>query len=133
VRIRSEHAIGYLKGRFQSLKNLRVRIVDKKSHQYATYWIAACIAVHNFALESEARERGQDSDSSDDELTPIDPFITAGLSSSFGSSSESSSDPTRPSGLGTNERVIAGKARRERLKETFLRHHNERLSMRRKR
>jgi hypothetical protein len=130
VRIRSEHAIGYLKGRFQSLKNLRVMIIDKKSHQYATYWIAACIAVHNFALESEAREREEASDS-EDEFAPIDLFITAGLSSSS-SSSESSSDPERPSGLGTNERVIAGKERRERLKETFLRHHGERLRRHRK-
>jgi hypothetical protein len=125
VRIPSEHAISYLKGQFQSLKNLRVMIIDKKLHQYAAYWIVACIAVHNFALESEATEQEEALDS-EDEFAPISPFITAGLSSSS-SLSESSSDPERPSGLGTNEQVITGKERQEQLKETFLRHHGDRL------
>ncbi|KIL54974.1 hypothetical protein M378DRAFT_39669, partial [Amanita muscaria Koide BX008] len=53
VRIRSEHAIGFLKGRFHSLKNLRARICDKKSHILATYWVAACIGVHAFAMQCE--------------------------------------------------------------------------------
>jgi hypothetical protein len=53
VRIRSEHAIGFLKGRFQSLKNLRVSIKDEKTHKFATYWIAACIGVHAFAMQRE--------------------------------------------------------------------------------
>ncbi|KAI0045772.1 hypothetical protein FA95DRAFT_1455900, partial [Auriscalpium vulgare] len=54
VRIRSEHAIGYLKGRFHSLKGLRVSIRDSRSHKYATYWVAACIGVHAFAMQCEA-------------------------------------------------------------------------------
>ena len=41
VRIRSEHAIGYLKGRFHSLKRLRLRISEERSHKFATYWIAS--------------------------------------------------------------------------------------------
>ncbi|KDQ48957.1 hypothetical protein JAAARDRAFT_102690, partial [Jaapia argillacea MUCL 33604] len=48
VRIRSEHVIGYLKGRFHSLKSLRVNIKDEASHKFATYWVVACIALHNF-------------------------------------------------------------------------------------
>jgi hypothetical protein len=51
VRIRSEHAIGFLKGRFHSLKNLHLKIRDKKSHILATFWVAACIAVHSFAMQ----------------------------------------------------------------------------------
>jgi len=50
VQIQSEHAIGYLKGCFHSLKNLHLKIKDKATHILATYWIAACIGVHNFAM-----------------------------------------------------------------------------------
>ncbi|KAI5825490.1 hypothetical protein K523DRAFT_222903, partial [Schizophyllum commune Tattone D] len=60
VRIRSEHAIGFLKGRFQSLKNLRVNIIDEATHKFALYWIVCCINVHAFAMECEAEERGHD-------------------------------------------------------------------------
>jgi hypothetical protein len=53
VRIRSEHAIGFLKGRFQSLKGLHVSIKDTKTHQFATYWVAAFVSVHSFAMQCE--------------------------------------------------------------------------------
>jgi hypothetical protein len=88
VRIRSEHAFGFLKGRFQSLKGLRVMITDEKTHKYATYWVAVCIAVHNFAMESEAAERQDSSDVNEEN----EAFIAAGLSSTLSSSDE---DKTR--------------------------------------
>ena len=50
---RSKHAAAYLKGRFQSLDGLPVRIDNKESHKGATKWILLCIAVHNFALQCE--------------------------------------------------------------------------------
>ncbi|ODQ73307.1 hypothetical protein LIPSTDRAFT_290286 [Lipomyces starkeyi NRRL Y-11557] len=53
IRICSEHCNGYLKGRFQSLKELRIYITDAKSMKYATSWIRACIILHNFALVHE--------------------------------------------------------------------------------
>ncbi|KDQ50998.1 hypothetical protein JAAARDRAFT_104390, partial [Jaapia argillacea MUCL 33604] len=53
VCIWSEHAIGYLKGRFHSLKSLCINIKDEVLHQFATYWVVACIALHNFALRCE--------------------------------------------------------------------------------
>ncbi|KJA12826.1 hypothetical protein HYPSUDRAFT_96761, partial [Hypholoma sublateritium FD-334 SS-4] len=53
VRIRSEHTIGFLKGRFQSLKGLRINIKDEASHKFATYWVVACIGLHNFAMMCE--------------------------------------------------------------------------------
>ncbi|KJA25910.1 hypothetical protein HYPSUDRAFT_100788, partial [Hypholoma sublateritium FD-334 SS-4] len=58
LRIRSEHAIGFLKGRFQSLKDLRVAIKDENSHKFATYWVVACIGIHSFAMTCEAEEKG---------------------------------------------------------------------------
>jgi hypothetical protein len=116
VRIRSEHAIGFLKGRFHSLKNLRLKISDKRTHILATYWVAACIGVHSFAMQCEENERHLDN--SDSDLSaPEDPFIAEGLSSS--------SDPdvattTAPSQITHANRLQAGKAHRERLKEKLF-------------
>lgn len=53
IRIKSEHAIGYLKGRFQSLKKLRVNIHTKKDIVYATGWINACIILHSFCMDQK--------------------------------------------------------------------------------
>lgn len=56
VRVRSEHAVGYLKGRFQSLRGLRISINKAEHIQYATSWIQACIRLHNFAMMCEREE-----------------------------------------------------------------------------
>ncbi|KAF7372357.1 DDE Tnp4 domain-containing protein [Mycena venus] len=53
IRIRSEHAVGYLKGRFPSLKGLRLRIDNKEHQLFATVWVIACMVVHNFCMEHE--------------------------------------------------------------------------------
>jgi hypothetical protein len=53
VRIRSEHCVGYLKGRFSSLRGLRIRIDKPRDIQYASLWIASCIHIHNFAMDHE--------------------------------------------------------------------------------
>lgn len=117
VRIRSEHAIGFLKGRFQSLKGLRVRIKDKNSHQFATYWVAACIGIHAFAMQCEAEERARDNlDGDDDE----DPFIAQGLSSD--SDSDTNLNPLSFSqGPISGLRLRKAKARREQLKRRLFR------------
>lgn len=112
VRIRSEHAIGFLKGRFQSLKHLQLQISDKHSHQFATYWIAACIGIHAFAMQCEDEERTEED--SDFE----DPFITEGLSSS---SSDSELPMRPPRGNVSQRRLHAAKAKREKLKRALFR------------
>ena len=56
IRIDIEHSFGSLKSRWQSLKDLRVRIVDDKSCQFAVKWITACIVLHNFLLSLEDPE-----------------------------------------------------------------------------
>ncbi|GAU97735.1 hypothetical protein RvY_08981 [Ramazzottius varieornatus] len=43
ARIRIEHTIGILKGRFSSLQSLRIKIHDKKSHRVAVNWMKACV------------------------------------------------------------------------------------------
>lgn len=73
--IRLEHAIGFLKGWFHSLKGLRVQIMNEQSHKFATYWVAACTGLHAFAMQCE----DEDNSDSDGES---DLFIAEGLSSS---------------------------------------------------
>ena len=53
VRIRSEHAIGLLKGTFQSLKELRIQISDKKKHLELILWVRCCIILHNLIIRIE--------------------------------------------------------------------------------
>ena len=53
IRIKSEHAIGYLKGRFQLLKKLRLNITTKNDVVYLTGWINACIILHSFCMDQE--------------------------------------------------------------------------------
>jgi hypothetical protein len=53
VRVHSEHCVGFLKGRWQSLHGLRVRINQPTHLQYATLWITTCVLLHAFAMEHE--------------------------------------------------------------------------------
>lgn len=108
VRIRSEHTIGFLKGRFQSLKGLRVSIKDSSTHKFATYWVAACIGVHSFAMHCEEEERGSEAD---EDAVLADPFIGEGLSSD--------SDSV-PNATAAGAAVHAGKAKREDLKRLLF-------------
>ncbi|KAF8574641.1 hypothetical protein K439DRAFT_1371876, partial [Ramaria rubella] len=56
VRVRSEHCVGFLKGRWSSLHGLRLHI-DNPSHiRFAVIWVTACIVLHNFAMLQEAEE-----------------------------------------------------------------------------
>lgn len=63
VRIAVEHAIGILKERFQSLKELRLRIRGKDSMKYTNLWIRACFVLHNILVADFHDEdflRGED-------------------------------------------------------------------------
>ena len=53
VRIRSEHANGYLKGRFQALKGLRQRIDSATDYQRAISTVQCMLIIHCLALEVE--------------------------------------------------------------------------------
>jgi hypothetical protein len=46
VRVKSEHAMGYLKGRFSSLRGLRQQIDDVTDHKCALAWVKTCIIIH---------------------------------------------------------------------------------------
>jgi hypothetical protein len=46
--------IGLLKGRFQSLIELRIQVYTHKKHVWAIMWICCCIILHNLILRIEA-------------------------------------------------------------------------------
>ncbi|KAE8185989.1 hypothetical protein CF335_g7570 [Tilletia laevis] len=50
VRVRSEHAFGYLKGRFQCLRGLRQLVRDEVDHDRITTTIVGALVAHNLAL-----------------------------------------------------------------------------------
>ena len=105
LRIRSEHAIGFLKGRFQSLRDLRVLIQDEKTHKSTVYWVVACIAIHSFATRCELERQVDDCDLADD------PFVTAGLSPA-----SDNGEPTLPTGQTQGSAQLArGKEKRHRV------------------
>ena len=121
LRIRSEHAIGFLKGRFQSLKNLRLQIRDEMMHKIACYWVAACVGIHAFAMECEAEEKAA-VDNDDGELEfDADPFIAEGLSSDSGSSDgDAAAVATGRSAYTRTVGLHAAKAQRESLKQKLF-------------
>ncbi|CDU23334.1 uncharacterized protein SPSC_01963 [Sporisorium scitamineum] len=49
IRIRAEHGIGYLKGRFQCLSGYRGNLYREYDHRQAALAIQACIIAHTFA------------------------------------------------------------------------------------
>ena len=53
VRIRSEHCMGFLKGRWSSLRGLRLRIDNKDQLIFASLWVITCIHFHCFAMDHE--------------------------------------------------------------------------------
>jgi hypothetical protein len=46
VRVKSEHAMGYIKGRFCSLRGLRQQIDNTIDHERALAWVKTCIVIH---------------------------------------------------------------------------------------
>ncbi|KAG2057200.1 hypothetical protein BDR06DRAFT_878412, partial [Suillus hirtellus] len=51
VHVHSEHFFGSLKGRFQSLQELRFSVQGKKDLDYSNMWICSCLILHNFIVE----------------------------------------------------------------------------------
>ena len=50
ARVRIQHCIGRLKGRFQSIRGLRTVIKSRKDNRRANKWISACAIVHNMLI-----------------------------------------------------------------------------------
>ncbi|ETI39377.1 hypothetical protein F443_15018 [Phytophthora nicotianae P1569] len=50
IRVWNEHCIGILKGRFFSLKGLRLRLRNEREGERIVAWIRACVVLHNLFL-----------------------------------------------------------------------------------
>jgi|SRR5882757_4491804 len=46
--------MGFLKGRWSSLRGLRISINESAHIHYASLWITSCIILHTFAIRQEA-------------------------------------------------------------------------------
>ncbi|KAF9502760.1 hypothetical protein BS47DRAFT_1284980, partial [Hydnum rufescens UP504] len=53
VRVKSEHTMGYLMGRFGSLQSLRQQISCPRDHKLAVNWIMVCLILHNLIISIE--------------------------------------------------------------------------------
>lgn len=103
------------------MKNLRVLISDEKSHRFATYWIAACIGVHAFAMQCEAEERGDPEGREEFD----DNFIEEGMGVESDSEANAADAPHS-----TNIRLAQAKLRRESLKRRLFRAKDNRRAQR---
>jgi len=56
IRVRVEHCIGILKGRFQSLKGLRTVIRSERDVKLLVYWIRACCVLHNLFVQDPVEQ-----------------------------------------------------------------------------
>jgi hypothetical protein len=48
-----EHTIGLLKGTFQSLKEIRVQLINIKRHKIIIMWARVCLILHNLIIRIE--------------------------------------------------------------------------------
>ena len=110
LRIHSEHAIGFLKGRFQSLQDLHVLIQDEKTHKSAVYWVVACISIHSFATWCKLGRQAEDHDLAED------PFVAVGQSAT-----RNDDKPMQFTGQTQGSAWLAkGKEKREQLKAAWM-------------
>eukprot|EP00644_Phytophthora_capsici_P013820 jgi/Phyca11/119893/e_gw1.40.258.1 len=76
VRVVNEHTIGVLKGRWSSLKELRIQLNKKEDMRRLLDWVNACVVLHNMVItygddwysddDSSGGESSSDDGSSDD-------------------------------------------------------------------
>ncbi|KNE96111.1 hypothetical protein PSTG_10533 [Puccinia striiformis f. sp. tritici PST-78] len=69
IRVRNEHCIGILKGRFQSLRGLRKDLSSAGSMEKITHWISACVVLHNFLLHDKTPDYYEGDGDDDDSNT----------------------------------------------------------------
>lgn len=108
VRIRSEHAVGFLKGRFQSLRGLCQQIKNEKDHLRALEWVRACLVIHTLIHDIESETNTLDAQWEEE-------LIAAGIpSDSEDSGNEGPAVISR-----TRQRETAGQRKRRKVKDSL--------------
>lgn len=51
ARVRNEHCIGILKGRWSSLRELRLQLINKEDMQHIIDWSVCCAILHNMLAD----------------------------------------------------------------------------------
>lgn len=121
VRIRSEHAVGLFKGRFQSLRGLRQQIKNDQDHCRALEWIRTCIVLHNLTLEIEHGSVVEESDWEEE-------LIANGQDSEAASNSDSDIAANRRVSEHDARRESAGQRKRRKVKEALFHYKRPRLN-----
>lgn len=98
--------MGFLKGRFQSLKGLRQQLKNEIDHLRAVEWIRACIVIHTLIHEIEY---------GNEDAVWEEEVVAAGLSTDESSSSDEDRVPAEV------RRESAGQRKRRKVKESLFR------------
>ena len=61
IRMRVEHAFAALKGHFQSLRELQLRMRTQQDLHIVVYWITCCMILHNMIVRFEAKQLSEGS------------------------------------------------------------------------
>jgi hypothetical protein len=71
VRVVSEHTIGILKGRFQALRQVRIKLTDSLKLTEIVRWTISLVIIHNLLVTTDDASDLFDADeTSDDDLSP---------------------------------------------------------------
>lgn len=102
IRVRSEHCVGAIKGRFQSLHGLRVNINSNSDHIKACRWITVAIILHNAVIDIEGE--------------------TSGATFMHAHTPQEEDADRGPRDLGDGDDLGEGQAKRKKLTEELLAH-----------
>jgi transposase len=70
ARVHVEHCIGRLKSRFQSLRGLRIQILDHDDHKRACQWIVACCIIHNMLIDIDGWDNETTNEPNNEDIPP---------------------------------------------------------------
>jgi hypothetical protein len=84
IHIRIEHTMGLLKGRFQTLKEIRIQLVNTRRHMIIIMWACICIVLHNLIIRIEG-------DNFDEEWR--DGLVQTGLDLKHGADTDEKDEP----------------------------------------
>jgi len=80
-RVKVEHTIGIMKGRFQSLLGLRVQVNKAAGHQKACRWVGGGAVLHNILISIDNWNQPTDyiHFEPEDDAEPCEAFATSGI------------------------------------------------------
>jgi hypothetical protein len=101
--------MGYIKGRFCSLRGLRQQIDNARDHERALIWVKTCIVIHT--LISVIEEGDEDGE-----------FIAELVQEGMGDPDTHNSLDHRDGGSSDAQQQVGGRAKRSELKHILLEH-----------